>query len=334
MTEPTVRVHQLAATLGVATSEAISRLEALGISTTSPSSRITFEETQQALAELEPTAELDTARRLILRAFATARSSGQADWRRMPVAVLKNRLLDLTDRGFNEKDYGAPTFGYFCTQFPETLEVIILEGKQPQVFLKEGAVPQGENAAAFRIPPAEYQRLRQDLWKAFVDFRSGRTYVWDVRRGIAEPGAPAEFQIPIPTITPAEESNWRADFVSGIGGDLEPDVRSVLEEWHSERLPTSSLPAPLRGPWNGYLRDHIVERINQFFDNNSLAPPNDLLVRPDEVDRSIGRPTDTMRLRSFVQRVIAHMNYAELEALLLPVGALARAEIGEYPGRR
>jgi hypothetical protein len=309
-------------------------LETLGISATSPSSRITWEEAQRALDGVEPTVALDVARRLIFRAFATARSSGQEDWRRMPVAVLKNRLLDLTDRGFNERDYGSPTFSYFCSQFPDILDVIYPDGKQPHVLLKEEAVLQVADSPVFRIPPAEYVRLRQDLWKAFVDFRSGRAYVWDVQREIAEVGTPDAFRIPIPTLAPAEESGWRADFVSAVGDDLEPDVRQVLDEWRAERLPTDSLPAPLRGPWNGYLRDHVATRITQFLDEHGLPAPEDLLVRPDELDRSLGRPSDTARLRALVQRIIAHMTHDELEALLLPLGAVARAEPGDHPGRR
>ncbi len=39
--------------------------------------------------------------RLIFAAFAQARDSGREDWRRMTLAVLKNRILGLTDCDFS-----------------------------------------------------------------------------------------------------------------------------------------------------------------------------------------------------------------------------------------
>jgi len=42
-----------------------------------------------------------------------ARHTRKPDWYRMSAAVLKNRLLLLTDRQFDEADYGASTFNAF-----------------------------------------------------------------------------------------------------------------------------------------------------------------------------------------------------------------------------
>lgn len=50
---------------------------------------------------------LDDARELVLRAFAWARASGRENWRVMTVALLKNRLLDLTEKKFDESRWGA-----------------------------------------------------------------------------------------------------------------------------------------------------------------------------------------------------------------------------------
>lgn len=47
---------------------------------------------------------------LVLEAFRRSRRTGKADWYRMAPAVLKNRLLDVTARRFDEREYGAERF--------------------------------------------------------------------------------------------------------------------------------------------------------------------------------------------------------------------------------
>ncbi len=59
----------------------------------------------------------------IREAFHQARIRGKQDWRRMAWPVLKNRLLDLTSRTFDERDYGARTGPEFAARFPHLLEV-------------------------------------------------------------------------------------------------------------------------------------------------------------------------------------------------------------------
>ena len=65
----------------------------------------------------------EESRTLIERAFAKAQESGRADWHKMTVAVLKNRLLDLTERSFRESDYGASTFLEFVRSHDDILEL-------------------------------------------------------------------------------------------------------------------------------------------------------------------------------------------------------------------
>jgi hypothetical protein len=51
--------------------------------------------------------QADPLRELLERAFRSARNTGKRDWNRRLVAVLKNRLLQLTNRNFKEEDFGA-----------------------------------------------------------------------------------------------------------------------------------------------------------------------------------------------------------------------------------
>ena len=97
----------------------------------------------------------------------------------MTTAVLKNRLLDLTGRAFDEAAYGATSFMDFVLRNKETLAVDH-STVPPLVELR--------NAASSRQPSDEAvdvkapHRIRPDLWKAALDYSSGTRYVWDVAR--------------------------------------------------------------------------------------------------------------------------------------------------------
>ena len=56
---------------------------------------------------------MQEAQQLIVSAYERARSSGKLDWNKMTMAVLKNRLLDLTQGAFDETTYGATSFTDF-----------------------------------------------------------------------------------------------------------------------------------------------------------------------------------------------------------------------------
>ena len=60
---------------------------------------------------------------LVLEAFRIAACQGKPEWHRMRGTVLKNRLLDLTGRTFDEADYGADRFGALVEQLEELLAV-------------------------------------------------------------------------------------------------------------------------------------------------------------------------------------------------------------------
>ena len=49
----------------------------------------------------------DEFKELLEKAFVSARDSGKRGWNRMTIAVLKNRLLQLTNRTFTESTFGA-----------------------------------------------------------------------------------------------------------------------------------------------------------------------------------------------------------------------------------
>src|SRR5689334_17183736 len=94
---------------------------------------------------------------LFEEAFAQAKASGKAA--SMRSAVLKNRLLSLTDHRFREADYGARTFGEFLALFPDLIEVDH-SSKPPLVSFR------GDIGTSHLATPARPARVRPDLWDA------------------------------------------------------------------------------------------------------------------------------------------------------------------------
>ena len=159
---------------------------------------------------------------LVRRAYLMAQKRGKSDWYRMTLAVLKNRLLDLTGRQFNETDYGAANFHEFIRQMPDLL-VLDLNVFPPVAEIKWGReankkahLPEvgslekktdGESELIY-----EGNGIRSDLWTAIVDYRSEKVYVWDSDRRcvrIDEEGVEGDV---LPTLDEEELYKWRNQF--------------------------------------------------------------------------------------------------------------------------
>jgi len=62
-------------------------------------------------------------REMFVQAFADARAGGKPDWRNMNLSVLKNRLLQRSERRFQETDYGGKTIKELVERFPDLLKI-------------------------------------------------------------------------------------------------------------------------------------------------------------------------------------------------------------------
>jgi hypothetical protein len=333
MAQPTVRVSQLAATLREPAQQTIERLRASGVEVHSPRDTISHAEAKVLLKDVPTAADLSTARGLIIDAYAAAQESGREDWQVMTPAVLKNRLLDATDRGFNENEYGAPTFAYFVDLFPDLLTSEVIGPGIVRITIDPGAL-QPEAAIVHRASRPRRLRIREDLWQAFADFSSSQPYVWDEAHGVAIAGEPAAGQVAIPTLTPAEESTWRASFSAEFESGLPEHEQAALEDWRDRRLPSGTLPPRLRGAWNGYLREQMIAKIEQFFSAAQFSVPVDLLMSP-----SHATPRDEQRpraqadgLRAFIHECVELMTLDELSSLALPAAAAYRARLAGSKG--
>jgi len=122
---------------------------------------------------------------LILAAFAQARTSGREDWRQMTVAVLKNRILSLTNRTFDERRWGAASFREFVDQFDDVVSpdtstrppIVELIGPDPHALLQDSV---GEQPCAGTTPE---RRIAADQRQAMEQSRpldsTERSAIWE-----------------------------------------------------------------------------------------------------------------------------------------------------------
>ncbi len=271
-------------------------------------------ETASLLVREEP-------RDLILQAFERAKSKGIQEWRRMTVAVLKNRLLDLTKGTFHERAFGASTFSDFVRQYPELL-CLDASTRPPTVVLLD--VVQDQERPKTTTPSPLTGRIRRDLWESIMDFTSGRSFGWDATTGQARPLLPEEELPRLPTITAEQFTSWRDDFLKRLGPGLSAEELSRLQVWRDRRLPTVALPPALRKQWNDDIKTRVSLLLREWFDSNKLSVPGTLLEmsRPDRA----AQPSEAgvQELRALATEVVQCMSLADLQNLNLPLSAVYR----------
>lgn len=265
----------------------------------------------------ENTARLELEQ-LVLDAFAIAARHGKADWYRMRGTVLKNRLLDLTGRGFEESKYGARRFSDLVDSMSEMLDAdystlpFLIELREPY---------RSQVASATRTrTSAPMGRIRPDLWHAVVDYSSSAVWAWDRRssRAVQVDGAHAVHADDIlPTANRATFQRWRAEFAEEHAGGLGKVEMSNLTEWATKGLGTAALPLHLRNSWNDKMRQLVLDRLLDFFRRHDDDPPSDLVN-----ERRTPKKTD--ELRSFVMRCVALMTEQELKELPIPIEVAMR----------
>jgi len=246
-----------------------------------------------------------SAHDLIERAFALARRSGKPEWWVMAIPVLKNRLLQITGQTFKESDFGAATFREFLLKNTEVLEIdnsflpgaVTLKSAEPAAHTLDANAPRAN-------------RVREDLWRAILDYSSGNRYAWDAESStaiIAPEGSEGPF---LPTISADTMGEWRTEFLATIPGNSD-DGR--LKVWQAESLPTAALPPALRWQWNRLLKNKIQTILKEWFASQNIPLPS--LVYPATPS---GKRDETELFREFVIKCVAHMSKEELEKLSIP----------------
>ena len=263
---------------------------------------------------------MEDVKQLIRQAFEQARVAGKPDWHRMTTAVLKNRLLGLTDRTFDEAEYGVETFTALLQRVGDFVS-IDQSRTPPIVELREP-----ESSALGLSHPSSAstrQRIRSDLWLAAMDYSGSTDFVWDTVDGRARPRQFGEDRPSIPRVMPTVRREWREGFVETVETAIAAAQKDQLASWATHQLATSKLPQPLIPQWNAFLVDRVHRHLLSWFEESGLEPPGDLMTVV--VDRTTRRSSGAEALRRLVMRVVGEMTDRELEQLNLPARAVLRA---------
>lgn len=206
----------------------------------------------------------DPFKELLERAFSAARDSGKPAWNRMLVPVLRNRLLQLTNRSFKAQDLGASSLVELVSRYGDlvtidrTVKPIVLEWR-------------GTLAA----PAPETGRVRPDLWRAILDLSSGLQYEWDVAAGYARPVPAADPTHRLPTVDAATLVTWRDAFATAHDEVLTNQRdHEQLRTWVGMALGRQGLPGVLRRPWRDYLKREVVARLTGWFHDSGYEAPD------------------------------------------------------------
>lgn len=208
----------------------------------------------------------DPFRDLLERAFFSARIAGKRDWNRMIVAVLKNRLLQLTDRQFREEDFGAHSLLELTSRYRDlvtidyTAKPVVIEWLQARS-VDEAGVPAG--------------RVRSDLWRATLDFSSGLQYEWDAVARHARPVQQADPERRLPTVDAATLATWREAFVKAREPTLpDQEDQERLRAWAARALGSQGLPRAVRAAWNDHLKRAVVAHLTSWFLASGQSVPD------------------------------------------------------------
>jgi hypothetical protein len=255
---------------------------------------------------------------LIRSAFGLARESGSADWQTMTTAVLKNRLLDLTDREFKEADWGAKTFRDFVALFSDVIEEV--PGVHPSEVRLLGDLPLPPDAGSGDEPLdlGARRNIRSDLWNAILDFNSGKKYWWDGERAVSDEEDAAPRGKLLPTLDVDEFKAWRQEFVQEQSTE-NSELASFLYSWLERADPLALLPRSLRIPWIIELKRRVLMRLEEWFKAEGIPLPTDAVT-----DNRPKKRTDTDALRDRVLAAVNAMSREELESLMLPATLLLR----------
>lgn len=242
----------------------------------------------------QPPLSITEVHDVVLEAFAKARSTGRQDWRTMTLAVLKNRMLQLSKGRFDERALGATGFYEFVTAQLNTL--VKVTGTRAELLVDLAEEPAAIEDAAPR------RRLRSDLWNAVIDFTSGRTYYWNPTARRVEQGVGER---PLPTISADDNKRWHEEFARAVAPD------GALARWIEGAGGMKTLPFRFRGQWRSFLQRQVEQRLRNWFEQNKLPAPE--LYEAESP------------LRKWLLRSIEQMSDAELEEITLPVRVLARS---------
>lgn len=228
----------------------------------------------------------DQAFELVKAAFLQAQQKQGESANTMTLAVLKNRLLQITDRRFDVRQYGAKDMKAFVgllapnVMFRDASPHGVVELSRRSKIEVVGSsssqsafarAPGNEKSVPRTLPPQYSPRIREDLWMAIMDYASGHEYVWDELSGRARVAKKGDEQQRMPTLTPVELGEWRLTFLEEHSAELSEGDLASAQRWQEQGLGTTYLPSSLQQPWNRELNARVRQRLHIFFSKTRQA---------------------------------------------------------------
>lgn len=230
---------------------------------------------------------------------------------RITIAVLKNRLLDKTNRTFNESQYGASSIADLIKKFPHLISLDLSQNPPIVEWKSETVVP--------TVAIDEGKRVRNDLWRA-VMYLHDKECEWNEETKSISQASP-DSQNKIPKVDRDKLIAWRKAF-----SDLQrPSIHDAhelqrLDKWSTDlKSVTPNLPKQLQRPWNDYVKKQVAAHIASWFSQNKYDPSS--IWTTDDIGSRPGHVND---LRAFIHRCIDAMTESELNDLRLAPGVLLR----------
>jgi hypothetical protein len=259
-----------------------------------------------------------TPAQLIKAAFDQARDSGKPDWQRMTIAVLKNRLLTLTDGQFQEVEFGAQTMREFVKLANDIVSVDNAGFLPVVVWL-------GEEPAKTRHELPQRIRVRADLWRAIVDYSHHSIFVWDPESNYARVKLVTDDLPVLPTITEDDLRAWRKSFVERHSDNLDAAAVERLKDWQERILSSKTIPSQLATSWLTELSDKVVTRLRLWFAEVGLKEPPDLIVSFDMSKYESTANLNFKTIRRLAIACVKVMNAQELAELRFSPDVYLRA---------
>jgi hypothetical protein len=183
----------------------------------------------------------------------------------MIVAVLNNRLLQLTNRSFRNEEFGASSLLELVSRH---CDLVAVDRTVKPIAIEWIGPPPTVRA------DAHVGRVRPDLWLAVLDYSSGLQYEWDIDVQQARAVQAAVPQLRLPTVDAVMLASWREAFVKvHEATPSAPEDRQRLREWATRALGSQGLPRALRAPWNEYLKRAVVARLTCWFKASGQPMP-------------------------------------------------------------
>jgi len=270
-----------------------------------------------------------------------------AEGRRAYGASLKPEMRSLTSNAFDEKSLGFLTFKHFLLAAADQGLVDVHPApNSPDVqVVPKGKEPMGQRSAPDRFATAPHVlRIREDLWKAFVDWNTAFDRFYDRANDVAYRIASAESAfdtpalkalrqerrtdatrfIPIAAITFAEQVDWMRQFADKQPAETRLRLMPAIESSRPARDFSMAVrrSSDVAVAWQNERFQRVMERIDVWKAENDVvvdiyAPPAAPAARVERPARAPGLSLDESQLRGRIHTAIDAMSVAEL--LDLPI---------------